>query len=104
MSLSSDKTWVNEQVGTGFQAPGVVRQRKFEATVVKTIDMRGPATNVESCLDRGNEKKRANIDEYQTKKKQSKKSGKCREEFNPILQLLAARISARPREFTLSNS
>jgi len=100
MSLSSDKTWVNEQVGTGFQAPGVVRQRKFEATVIKTIDMRGPAPN----LDGGNEKKRPKIDEYPIKKQQSKKSGKCREEFNPILQLLAARISARPREFTLTNS
>lgn len=126
MSLSSDKSWVNTAVGSGYQASGVVRQRKLEPTAVKILDMRGPQTEPGLQAEGVRDKKRKADDEKhrdshqndkkkrkeKKKKKHNKRSKMDDEEsaslrargFNPLLQLLASRISARPREFTLANA
>ena len=130
MSLSSDKTWVNDKVGSGYQASGVVRQRKAEAVPIKILDMRGPAqihpqpepkttepdTVQRSSKKRKGEDSRGDGDSKRKKKKDKKKekrSSKMESRgsgviggggFNPILQLLASRLTAKPREFTLANS
>jgi len=125
MSLSSDKTWVNDKVGIGYQASGVVRQRKAEAVPIKILDMRGPAqidpqpepdASQRSSKKRKGEDSRGDGDSKRKKKKDKKKekrSSKMESRgssviggggFNPILQLLASRLTAKPREFTLANS
>ena len=125
MSLSSDKSWVNTAVGSGYQASGVVRQRKLEPAAVKILDMRGPQTEPGQQQAEGVRKRKADEEKHRDsqqndkkkrkekkKKKHNKRSKKDDEEsaslrargFNPLLQLLASRISARPREFTLANA
>lgn len=121
VSLSdTHKAWQNVAVGVGFQAPGVIRQRHLETITV--IDMRGPKPNdAQPAVDGNSKRKHRDESSNDDRKSDTKKIGKHEKEklhsskskkrkhtnddaFNPLLQLLASRLSNKTREWTLSNT
>ena len=113
-----DRQWHNHEVGKGYQAPGVVRQRNVSNQMIKVIDMRNPQELKQKEDEIEPKKKMARKEELKSEKKEKKikkerttkkekmekKSKKHKHaEFNPFLQVLACRLSNTTREFTISN-
>lgn len=108
--------WHNNEIGVGYAAPGVVRQRQAGYETSKIIDM----SKRDPPADNENIKETATTDTISTKESKSKKADKSkkkrkrhREEheqqhrasegpsFNPFLQIFAAQISDTTRHFSV---
>lgn len=99
------RDWENWQLGEGYQARGVIRQRIGDvAKDFKILDM----TKQEQLLD-GEEKKRKkeikakkvkdNLTKTKRKESQKKRGKKLLNPFNPLIQLLVSRISNQTMSF-----
>lgn len=104
--------WHNTTVGHGYQAKGVIRQRTgYEgesSSSSKVIDL-----SKDSRLIDDKPEKKSKKDSKKESKKDSKKSSKkhkhhsskssSKGKFNPLLQLLATRLSNKTLQFSEMN-
>eukprot|EP01041_Mallomonas_annulata_P009956 gene9956-20700_t len=118
--------WHNKEVGTGYQAKGVVRQRSAQPNEFKIVDLSCNVDKAEkrkhteihdnivesdkkakkSHNDKDSKKKKHKKDKKTDKKKdkKSKEHKRERNDFNPLLQLLVTRLSNKTRSFSPTNS
>lgn len=101
--------WHNTTVGQGYQAKGVIRQRTGRegelTTSSKILDMSSKASEDRpEKKSKKEHKKESKKDSKKSKKHKhhSSKSDKKRH-FNPLLQLLATRLSNKTLQFTEMN-
>ena len=108
------RDWHNVEVGQGYQARGVVRQpTAAPAAGMKIVDYskpdhvvvnnntesshnhKKPSTEIKSHSDKKDKKK-----DKKKKVSKSKSSSKSSFKFNPLLQLLATRLSDKTMSFS----
>mmetsp|Transcript_28003 Transcript_28003/g.30608 ORF Transcript_28003/g.30608 Transcript_28003/m.30608 type:complete len:112 (-) Transcript_28003:21-356(-) len=100
------RDWDNWQLGEGYQARGVIRQRIGDvAKDFKILDM----TKQEQLMKDGEEKKRkkeikakkvkGNLTKTKRKESRKKRGNKLLNPFNPLIQLLVSRISDQTMSF-----
>lgn len=112
-NANKDWEWHNNEVGVGYAAPGVVRQRRTGYETSKIIDM-SKATiiseqvspNVDKSDTRSSKKKKHAKQDNKSKKKskiskQSAHSSPAGLSFNPFLQSFASQISDTTRHFSV---
>lgn len=92
--------WHNNEIGIGYQARGVVRQ-PMAARNTTIVDLSLPAASIEQVNEsqNDNKKNKKSIDESSGKKKKKKKKYE-RPSFNPLLQVLATRLSDKTMTFS----
>lgn len=122
-NANKDWEWHNTEVGVGYAAPGVVRQRKTECATSKIVDMsKSPTADreneesqaVSKSFKRGQgisnqeEDNRKETGGSSKKNKRSKHSEKDKSKhsptppgFNPFLQIFATQISDTTRHFSV---
>lgn len=110
-----NKDWHNVEVGQGYQARGVIRQRTAPSTDLKIVDM--SKASVPALISNKNDEDVTKDDKKDKKKKDKKKTShhksskdkkhkkedkakKTSFRFNPLLQLLASRLSDKTLSFT----
>lgn len=100
--------WHNHEVGKGYQARGVIRQ-PGSSNSVNVVDLSKPIAPTtkdsvpKQALDgkakkEGKERKEKEVKKSERSGKHSRMSAKAR--FNPLLQLLATRLSDKTMSFT----
>jgi hypothetical protein len=97
--------WHNTEVGKGYQAKGVIRQ-PGSAPTMKVIDQSQPLSVDKKQLDSSKNEIVHKV--KKTKAKKSKKSHKSshsssklvKARFNPLVQLLATRLSNKTMSFS----
>ncbi len=102
--------WHNTEVGQGYQARGVIRQRSAVAEV-SIVDLSKPQ-NVSDQNDKSEKSNKKEVD-HRSKDKKDKKAHKSsssktkvkkekreKPSFNPLLQLLATRLSDKTMSFS----
>lgn len=107
------REWHNVEVGQGYQARGVVRQPGSQPTSqVKLLDLSKPqqSTTVNTSQSatssahdakdkKKKEKHKSASRHHKSSKKKDKKAKKASFHFNPLLQLLATRLSDKTLSF-----
>lgn len=95
--------WHNNEVGKGYQARGVVRQPGMQIASAPVLDLSKPQSSPELNQNQSS-KKESEKSKKDSKAKKSndkikkKKFGKP--SFNPLLQLLATRLSDKTMSFS----
>lgn len=131
-NANANWAWKNTEIGVGYQAKGVIRQRTAEQPKIKNMSVPSAPTSSSSAVimstiqpaEQKNELKKRHRDDSDKsddgdgkkckKEKESKKSKKEhkkdhhhdtkeKDSFNPLLQCLAERLSNKTRLFTLEN-
>ena len=129
-NANANWSWKNTEIGVGYQAKGVIRQRTAEQPKIKNMSVAPAPTSSSAAtmsaiqpVEKKNEVKKRHRDDSdntavdgkkQKKDKESKKSKKEhkkdhhrdireKDSFNPVLQCLAERLSNKTRLFTLEN-
>jgi hypothetical protein len=107
--------WHNNEVGGGYAAPGVVRQRQAGGDTGKIVDMTKPVVAVPTDSESSKkqkkessaEERREKSDRHKKKRKKNKDDSSRRSRatdspgFNPLLQLFASQISDTTRHFSV---
>ena len=131
-NANANWAWKNTEIGVGYQAKGVIRQRTAEQPKIKNMSVApaaaptsssaAPLSAIQPAEKKNEVKKRHrddsdNTDDDGKKRKKDKESKKSKKEhkkdhhrdtrekdsFNPLLQCLAERLSNKTRLFTLEN-
>ena len=130
-NANANWAWKNTEIGVGYQAKGVIRQRTAEQPKIKNMSVPAAPTSSSAVTmstmqpaEQKNEVKKRhrddsdNSDDDGKKRKKDKESKKSKKEhknehhradtkekdsFNPLLQCLAERLSNKTRLFTLEN-
>jgi hypothetical protein len=112
-NANKDWEWHNNEVGIGYAAPGVVRQRRTGHATSKIIDMTKPIaiSEVETSdkiIRKESTKKESKMKEDKLKKKRKKHKQSSSDSrpmigpsFNPFLQAFASQISDTTRHFSV---
>ena len=98
--------WHNNEVGVGYAAPGVVRQRQVGDKKYSIVDMTKKIEKDNDAKDKKHKRHKEKKDEKPKKKRKKSKHKTDDEEndspiFNPFLQLLASQISDTTRHFSV---